>query len=71
MVRNRVGLVGEYPSRCLADDTTNDIKLNNTSAKQCFSFPIPKQSKSMLIVGLQDLQLEGFKCMQVISENGN
>jgi hypothetical protein len=56
MVRNRYGLVGEYPSGCLADDTTNDITPKYTSAKQCFSFPMPIQLMTTLIKGLQDLQ---------------
>ena len=70
-MRNRYGLVGEYPSGCLADDTTNDITLNNTSAKQYFSFPMPNQRTPTLMEGLQDLRLVDFKSMSRISVNGN
>jgi len=70
MVKNRIGLVGEYPSGCLADDTMNDITLNSTSAKLCVSFPILLQSAATLMEGLQDLRLVSFKYMQIFSRYG-
>ena len=61
MVRNRFRLVGEYPSMCLAADKTT-LRLN-TSAKQCFSFPIPMQSMVTLMESLQDCnwRFSGFR----------
>ena len=61
MVSNHLRLVGEYPSRCLADDTNNiapnnfspkNIVPNNTSAKQWYSFPILLQASVALLLGL-------------------
>ena len=56
MVKNRVGLVSEYPSRCLADDTNNIVPNNtvpnSTSAKHCYAFPILMQTPVTFKEGL-------------------
>ena len=53
MVQDLIGLVSEYPSRCLADDT-NNIVPNNTSAMQYLSFPNLLRSSVTLMKGLTD-----------------
>ena len=60
-VRTCMGLVSEYSSMCLADDTNSfvtnnnlpkNIVPNNKSAKQCYSFPILMQAPGTFMLGL-------------------
>ena len=69
MVKNRFGLVGEYPSGCLAADNST-LRLN-TSTKQCFSSPILVQTKVALKGGLHDCVWRKFQSMQLVSVYGN
>ena len=69
IVRNRVGLVGEYPSRCLAADRTT-LRLDNICQAVLF-LPDTNAIDGTIIKGSAGLRMEGFKSIQLISENCN